>query len=85
MGQLRLVRQHGQMMPDDWKQQLEASTRSTSAPSAGDGGRQRLLWGSLLKFGREFDQYINLRPVRLFRRALVPWRAAKAGATSTTS
>jgi len=23
------------------------------------------LWGSLLKFRREFDQYINLRPVRL--------------------
>ena len=22
------------------------------------------LWGSLLKFRREFDQYINLRPVR---------------------
>ena len=24
------------------------------------------LWGSLIKFRREFDQYINLRPVRLF-------------------
>jgi tartrate dehydrogenase/decarboxylase/D-malate dehydrogenase len=24
------------------------------------------LWGSLLKFRREFDQYVNLRPVRLF-------------------
>jgi tartrate dehydrogenase/decarboxylase/D-malate dehydrogenase len=24
------------------------------------------LWGSLLKFRREFDQYINLRPVKLF-------------------
>jgi tartrate dehydrogenase/decarboxylase/D-malate dehydrogenase len=23
------------------------------------------LWGSLLKFRREFDQYINLRPARL--------------------
>jgi tartrate dehydrogenase/decarboxylase/D-malate dehydrogenase len=23
------------------------------------------LWGSLLKFRREFDQYVNLRPVRL--------------------
>jgi tartrate dehydrogenase/decarboxylase / D-malate dehydrogenase len=58
----------GQMMPDDWKVQL--------------GGMQALLfgavgwpqavpdhvslWGSLLKFRREFDQYINLRPVRLF-------------------
>ncbi|MCQ5014478.1 isocitrate/isopropylmalate family dehydrogenase, partial [Escherichia coli] len=24
------------------------------------------LWGSLLKFRRELDQYVNLRPVRLF-------------------
>ena len=24
------------------------------------------LWGSLIKFRREFDQYINLRPVKLF-------------------
>ncbi|MFP3702080.1 isocitrate/isopropylmalate family dehydrogenase, partial [Burkholderia sp. SIMBA_013] len=23
------------------------------------------LWGSLLQFRREFDQYVNLRPVRL--------------------
>ncbi len=24
------------------------------------------LWGSLLKFRRDFQQYVNLRPVRLF-------------------
>jgi len=24
------------------------------------------LWGSLLQFRREFDQYINIRPVKLF-------------------
>jgi len=58
---------HGQMMPDDWKAQL--------------GGMDALLfgavgwpatvpdhvslWGSLIKFRREFDQYINLRPARL--------------------
>ncbi|POC80476.1 tartrate dehydrogenase, partial [Vibrio vulnificus] len=24
------------------------------------------LWGSLLKFRRDFEQYVNLRPVRLF-------------------
>ena len=24
------------------------------------------MWGSLLKFRREFDQYVNLRPVKLF-------------------
>ena len=26
------------------------------------------LWGSLLQFRREFDQYINLRPVKLISR-----------------
>ena len=38
------------------------------------------LWGSLLKFRREFDQYINLRPVRLFDGVPCPLdRARKAG------
>ena len=40
---------------------------STSAPSAGRIPFPTIsLWGSLLKFRREFDQYVNLRPVRLF-------------------
>ena len=59
--------QHGQMMPDDWQQQI--------------GGHEAIffgavgwpatvpdhvsLWGSLLKMRRAFDQYVNLRPVRL--------------------
>jgi tartrate dehydrogenase/decarboxylase / D-malate dehydrogenase len=58
---------HGQMLPDDWKAQI--------------GGHEAIffgavgwpatvpdhisLWGSLLKFRREFDQYVNLRPARL--------------------
>jgi tartrate dehydrogenase/decarboxylase/D-malate dehydrogenase len=60
--------QHGQMMPDDWKQQLEG----IDAIYFGAAGWPAIvadnvsLWGSLLKFRREFDQYINLRPVRLF-------------------
>jgi hypothetical protein len=33
------------------------------------------LWGSLLKFRREFDQYINLRPARLMPG--VPWPAGQ--------
>ena len=59
---------HGQMMPDDWKAQLE----SMDALYFGAVGWPATvpdhvsLWGSLLKFRREFDQYINLRPVRLF-------------------
>ena len=43
------------------------------------------LWGSLLQFRREFDQYVNLRPVRLVaRRARARWPAARR-ATSTSS
>jgi tartrate dehydrogenase/decarboxylase/D-malate dehydrogenase len=58
----------GQMMPDGWKAQLAG----TDALLFGAVGWPATvpdnvsLWGSLLKFRREFDQYINLRPVRLF-------------------
>jgi tartrate dehydrogenase/decarboxylase/D-malate dehydrogenase len=58
----------GQMMPDDWKAQLDGM----DAVYFGAVGWPATvldhvsLWGSLLKFRREFDQYINLRPVRLF-------------------
>ncbi len=58
---------HGRMMPDDWKQQIG----SHDAIFFGAVGWPEKvpdhisLWGSLLKFRREFDQYANLRPVRL--------------------
>ncbi len=58
---------HGEMMPTDWKDRI--------------GGHHAILfgavgwpatvpdhislWGSLLKFRRDFDQYVNLRPARL--------------------
>jgi tartrate dehydrogenase/decarboxylase/D-malate dehydrogenase len=37
------------------------------------------LWGSLLKFRREFDQYVNLRPVRLFDGVPCPLAGRKPG------
>ena len=58
---------HGKMMPDDWKAQLEG----VDAILFGAVGWPATvpdhvsLWGSLLKFRREFDQYVNLRPARL--------------------
>ena len=58
---------HGKMMPDDWKAQLEGF----GAILFGAVGWPATvpdhvsLWGSLLKFRREFDQYVNLRPARL--------------------
>jgi tartrate dehydrogenase/decarboxylase/D-malate dehydrogenase len=58
---------HGKMMPDDWKAQLGGF----DAILFGAVGWPAIvpdhvsLWGSLLKFRREFDQYVNLRPARL--------------------
>ncbi|MCU7373944.1 tartrate dehydrogenase [Paucibacter sp. O1-1] len=73
--------QTGAMMPDDWKAQLE----SMDAILFGAVGWPATvpdhvsLWGSLLKFRREFDQYINLRPVRLFDGVPCPLAGRKAG------
>ena len=70
---------HGQMMPDDWKSQLAVM----DAIYFGAVGWPAVvpdhisLWGSLLKFRREFDQYINLRPVRLFEGVPCPLVDAK--------
>ena len=58
----------GEMMPSDWKAQLQGMDAllfgAVGWPAAVPDHVS--LWGSLLKFRREFDQYINLRPVRLF-------------------
>jgi tartrate dehydrogenase/decarboxylase / D-malate dehydrogenase len=57
-----------QMMPDDWKTRLQGMDAllfgAVGWPATVPDHVS--LWGSLLKFRREFDQYINLRPVRLF-------------------
>lgn len=71
----------GQMMPDDWKAQLQ----DMDAILFGAVGWPATvpdhvsLWGSLLKFRREFDQYINLRPVRLFEGVPCPLAGRKPG------
>ena len=72
---------HGQMMPDDWKAQL----KGIDAIYFGAVGWPATvpdhvsLWGSLLKFRREFDQYVNLRPVRLFEGVPCPLAGRKPG------
>ncbi|MDN8541618.1 tartrate dehydrogenase [Erwinia sp. BC051422] len=59
--------QHGKMLPDDWF----ALLKSFDAIYFGAVGWPEIvpdhvsLWGSLLQFRRQFDQYVNLRPVRL--------------------
>ena len=59
---------HGKMMPDNWREQLQSfDAIYFGAVGWPDTVPDHIsLWGSLLKFRREFDQYVNLRPVRLF-------------------
>ena len=72
---------HGQMMPDDWKDKIG----STDAILFGAVGWPETvpdhisLWGSLIKFRREFDQYVNLRPVRLMPGVPSPLANRKPG------
>lgn len=57
---------HGEMMPADWKEQIGGHD-AIFFGAVGWPARvpdHVSLWGSLLKFRREFDQYVNLRPCR---------------------
>lgn len=58
---------HGKMMPDDWKDQIGGHDAIYfGAVGMPDKILDHIsLWGSLLLFRREFDQYISLRPARL--------------------
>ncbi len=72
---------HGTMMPENWKDQI--------------GGHDALffgacgwpatvpdhvsLWGMLIKYRREFDQYVNLRPCRLMPGIKSPLADRKPG------
>lgn len=73
--------QHGSMMPDDWKAQLQGMDAllfgAVGWPATVPDNVS--LWGSLLKFRREFDQYINLRPVRLFEGVPCPLAGRRPG------
>jgi tartrate dehydrogenase/decarboxylase/D-malate dehydrogenase len=73
--------QRGQMMPDDWKAQMQPMDAlyfgAVGWPAAVPDHVS--LWGSLLKFRREFDQYVNLRPVRLFEGVPCPLAGRNPG------
>ena len=73
--------EHGKMMPDDWFATLKGfDAIYFGAVGWPDKVPDHIsLWGSLLKFRREFDQYINLRPVRLFDGVPCPLAGRKAG------
>ena len=73
--------EHGQMMPDDWFDQL----KGFDAIYFGAVGWPATvpdhisLWGSLIKFRRDFDQYANVRPVRLMPGIPCPLANKKVG------
>jgi tartrate dehydrogenase/decarboxylase / D-malate dehydrogenase len=72
---------HNQMMPDDWKQQIG---HHDAIFFGAVGWPEKVpdhisLWGSLLLFRREFDQYVNLRPVRLMPGVPCPLANRKPG------
>jgi len=58
---------HGRMMPEDWKDRIGAvDAIFFGAVGWPDTVPDHVsLWGSLLQFRREYDQYVNLRPARL--------------------
>ena len=65
---------HGKMLPDDWKDQIGGHDAIFFGAV---GWPEKIpdhisLWGSLLRFRREFDQYVNLRPARLMPGIIAP-------------
>jgi tartrate dehydrogenase/decarboxylase/D-malate dehydrogenase len=59
--------QHGQMMPDDWRDRVDdCDAILFGAVGWPDTVPDHIsLWGSILEFRRTYDQYVGLRPVRL--------------------
>ena len=72
---------HGRMMPEDWKSRIGGHDAIFFGAV---GWPEKIpdhvsLWGSLLLFRREFDQYVNLRPVRLMPGVACPLAGRKPG------
>ncbi|GLK82851.1 tartrate dehydrogenase [Ancylobacter defluvii] len=73
--------QHGKMMPDDWKDQIAGHDAIFFGAV---GWPEKVpdhisLWGSLIQFRREFDQYVGMRPVRLMPGVASPLANRKPG------
>ncbi|HEY8564192.1 MAG TPA: tartrate dehydrogenase [Beijerinckiaceae bacterium] len=72
---------HGTMLPEDWKEQIGSHDAIFFGAV---GWPEKIpdhvsLWGSLLQFRRAFDQYVNLRPVRLMPGVPCPLAGRKPG------
>jgi tartrate dehydrogenase/decarboxylase / D-malate dehydrogenase len=72
---------HGRMMPEDWKERIgKHDAIFFGAVGMPDRVPDHIsLWGSLILFRREFDQYVNLRPVRLMPGVPCPLAGRKPG------
>ena len=72
---------HERMMPEDWKDQIgKHDAIYFGAVGMPDKVPDHIsLWGSLILFRREFDQYVNLRPVRLMPGVPSPLAGRKPG------
>ena len=72
---------HGSMMPDDWKEKIGGHDAIFFGAV---GWPAKIpdhvsLWGSLIKFRRDFDLYVNLRPARLMPGVRSPLAGMKPG------
>src|SRR3954470_10407309 len=72
---------HERMMPEDWKEKIG---KHDAIFFGAVGWPAKIpdhisLWGSLIQFRREFDQYVNLRPVRLMPGVPSPLAGRKQG------
>ena len=72
---------HGRMMPEDWKEEIAPK----DAIFFGAVGWPAVvpdhisLWGSLIQFRREFDQYASVRPARLMPGVRCPLAGRSVG------
>src|SRR6201986_2377509 len=72
---------HQRMMPEDWKEKIG---QHDAIFFGAVGWPAKIpdhisLWGSLIQFRREFDQNVNLRPVRLMPGVPSPLAGRKSG------
>ena len=72
---------HGWWMPPDWKNRIGGHDCIFFGASGWPATvlDHVSLWDSLIKFRREFDQYVNLRPVRLMPGVKCPLAGRQVG------
>ena len=80
-GSCDYYQKHGQMMPDDWRAQIEPHDAIFfGAVGWPDTVPDHIsLWGSLIQFRRDFDQYVSLRPAKLMPGVPSPLAGRKPG------